>query len=114
MTNTYPVGNVVLCRFAFTTRALTNAELATFLAGGGLPAGIGVTPATVSFDYAIGQAAKTTLTGSQITTDATGAYHVNLNVTTAGQWRYRGYGVDGSANPVACTPDVSFMAVRTF
>jgi hypothetical protein len=110
MSNTYAVGNVVQCPFCFTNRALTPTELFTFLNGGGLPAGVGVDQTTVKFDYAINNGPTQTLSGASISHDATGAYHANVTVTEAGDWKYRGYSLDGSGNPVAATATQHFTA----
>lgn len=93
--NTYDYGNVVRVLFSFTTRALTDAEKATFLAGGGLPAGTGIDPAVVKFDYTAPGSSKATDTyPTNVIKDATGSYHRDLDttiVTGGGEWVYRGY-----------------------
>jgi hypothetical protein len=109
MANQYPVGNVVECRFCFTNRALTLGEDLAFLAGGGLPAGVGVDQTTVTFHYAVNNAATVTTTVSAH--DTTGAYHGMITVTEPGDYRYWGSSVDGSSNPVAATQSNHFMGV---
>lgn len=112
MTDEYPLGSVVICRFAITLRPLTDAEVDNFTAGLGLPSGVGSSPPVVLFDYyPPGVEIPETLTTSTtpaIFSDATGAYHVALPVSTIGIWDYRGYGQDGSGNPVAATFRKSF------
>ena len=115
-TNTYPVGAVAVCRFAFTLRQLTTLELARFLAGAGLPSGVGSSPNTVLFNYWAGGEVKTQLTTSTtppIVQDATGAYHVNLPITVPGPWYYQGIGQDGSGNPVGATRRYLFQATAS-
>lgn len=110
--NSYPSGSVVECRFAFTIAPLTAQQLTTFQAGLGLPSGQGTTPAAVLFDFTPPDGDTTTLTGNAITLDAVGAYHVTLPVINHGIWSYRGYGQDGSGNPVASTPTARFRVTR--
>lgn len=111
--NSYPSGSIVICRFAFTAQPLTPTQAAAFLAGQGLPSGQGVTPTAVLFDYTPPDGETVTLTGVQITVDAAGAYHVPLPVVNHGVWSYRGYGKDGSGNPVVSTATQSFRVTRS-
>lgn len=104
--NTWPLGSVVLCRFAITFQPLTDAQLATFIAGLGLPNGAGVDAPVPLFDFAQNGRWTLGLTSSStppVVRDATGAYHVALPATERGLWTYRGYGQDGSGNPLAST-----------
>ena len=113
--NVYPVGSQVICRFAFTSRALNPAELAAFIASSLLPSGIGIAPDLLYFDYEPPNGdAPTVLTGDSISTDHVGAYHAVLPITLSGLWHYRGRGTDSDGTPVACTPDQAIRAVRTF
>jgi hypothetical protein len=95
MPNAYDYGNIIRVRFGFPSRALTDAEKATFSSGGGLPVGVGVDPTTVKFDYTPPGAAKSTDTyPTNIVKDAVGEYHRDLDTTiatTGGDWIYRGY-----------------------
>lgn len=111
--NDYPSGSVVVCRFAFTLAPLTLSQLSAFIAGTGLPSGQGVTPTAVLFDFTPPDGETQTLTGAQITLDAVGAYHVDLSVVNHGVWSYRGYGQDGSGDPVASTPTLRFRVTRS-
>lgn len=111
--NSYPSGSVIICRFAFTYQPLTAAQLATFLAGNGLPSGQGVAPSAVLFDITPPDQETQTLTGGQIVVDGTGAYHAAVPVINHGIWSYRGYGQDGIGNPVVATPTNSFRVTRS-
>lgn len=95
--NDYPVGAVVQCPFYFASRALTAEEYATFLAGGGLPAGVGVDPVTVMFRYKLN---GVTVNVAPVK-DATGLYHAVIPVTQAGDYEWQGYGEDAGGNPFA-------------
>ena len=97
------VGTIETARFAFTTRAMTSTELATFVESGTLPAGIGTESgiSTVKAEYkAPGSEAVVV---SSPTKDATGAFHFSLHGTSAGEWLYRGLGYNGSSEVVAAT-----------
>ncbi len=109
--NQYPVGNQVECFFCFTNRALTPAEQATFLSGGGLPAGVGVAQTTVKFQYRINGGTAVLLTGGSVVNDATGAYHAIITVTEAGDYEYQGFSLDSGGNPVAATWPIHFTGV---
>ena len=83
-------------RFAFPNRALTDAEKATYVAGGNLPGAVGFDPAVVKFDHKAPDASSTTTltfpTG--IVKETTGQYYYDLDttpVTKDGDWFYRGY-----------------------
>lgn len=106
-----PVGNVVLCRFAFTVRTLEVAEIAAFLAGNGLPDGAGIDPDLVFFDYAPPRAAIVTLTGDSIDEDETGAWHVPLPVVTRGDWLFRARATNSDGTPFAETAVKHLTAV---
>ena len=84
-------------RYAATTRPLTEAEKATFIAGGGLPAGIGTEAgvSSVTFEY---QSAGSAWSTAAVVKDATGAYHsvVSPLVQGALQWRAKGLGPTGA------------------
>lgn len=112
--NTFAVGNIVICRFGFTLRELTETELTAFIAGQGLPPDIGVEPQMVLFDYEPPQLETVTLTSTELFHDGVGAWHAALNVTRPGAWRYRGRGESEAGEPFACTPDQMFQATRTF
>lgn len=92
MTDTFTTGNLVRCRGAFTTRALTAAELADFRTDGTLPAGVGTDPTTVSFDYRVsGGATSTDAYPANIVKQATGSYYRDLDTNTDGEWEFRFY-----------------------
>ena len=103
MSNQYPVGNQVELLFAFTTRALTPTEYATFISGGGLPAGVGQNQTTVKCNYSVNGGPWTTLSGAQVINDATGAYHSIITLSEQGDVRYYGFSLDAGNNPVAAT-----------
>ena len=114
----YPAGNVIVCRFPFVEEALTEAEQETFFAGGGLPStATPVDPTLVLFDWIDTTGTRRTVSGLsetvdsvQIVRDAAGEYHASVPVPdgTEGQYQYRGYGQDGSGNPVASSGWQSF------
>jgi hypothetical protein len=117
----YPKGNVIICRWPFVQQPLSESQLATFIAGGGLPATVTTTdPAVVLFDWIDSSGVKRTLTGVDnpvdgvtIIKDAPGQYHAAVPVpdsAAAGDWKYRGYGQDGSGNPIAASGWMSFEA----
>jgi hypothetical protein len=110
--NEYPVGNQVECLFAFTNRPLTEQERIAFLAGNGLPVGVGIDQTTVMMDYKLNDGTSTTLSGASIGQDATGAYHAVITLTAPGSWTYRGYSVDGGGNPVAATVTQVIEAIQ--
>jgi hypothetical protein len=110
--NEYPVGNQVECLFAFTTRPLTEQERNAFLAGSGLPAGVGIDQTTVMMDYKLNDGTPTTLSGASIIHDAAGAYHAVITLATRGSWKYHGYSVDGGGNPVAATEPNVMEAIQ--
>lgn len=101
--NRYPVGNQVVLRFYFGSRPLTTAEKAQYLAGNGLPAGVGQDQTTVKCDVTNPTGVTTTLSGGSIIHDATGAYHAIFTLALKGTHEYQGYSLDGSNNPVART-----------
>lgn len=110
---TVPVDSLIECLFCFTSRTLSAQETQTFLAGGGLPSGVGVDPATVLFDYQAPASSLITLTAASVppvVRDAAGAYHVELVVQTPGLWWFRGRGLDSSADPLAATFKQQFLA----
>lgn len=105
----YPVDNQIICRFAFTTRPLTIQEQADFEAGKGLPATVGFDPPVVKFDSRLSSNPVATLTGSNVTRDNVGEYHVILDITDGGSWVWRGYGQESDGTPVAATAAQSFF-----
>ena len=109
---TYPAGNVIVCRFVFGDRVLTDTEDDAFIDDGTLPGDLTtVEPTAVKFDYTVNGGAATTLTGASITPTTVGDqtyYEVELAEAAAARIRWRGYGVDGSSNPVVAS------AWRTF
>jgi hypothetical protein len=107
--NQYPLGAVVQCPFYFANRELTATETSTFLAGGGLPAGVGVDPASVLFHYKI-NGALPALTATT-TKDATGLYHAVITPTEAGDYEWQGYGQDGGGNAVAAMSPRHFLVL---
>lgn len=109
--NQWPVGNQVECLFCFTTRVLTEQEEDAFLAGQGLPQGVGVDQTAVFMDWKVNGGAVTTLSGGSVIHDGTGAYHGIITVAVAGTYEYRGYSKDGSSNAVAATPTGVFVGV---
>lgn len=106
-----PVGSQRLCRFAATNRALTKAEEATFLEAGTLPVGTGVDPAKRFFDYRTPDGTLTTKSESQVTKDATGAFHYVILVETEGPYHWRGYGKDSEGKAVFSTKKQSFRGI---
>lgn len=104
----YQAGNQVECLFAFTNRALSQQEQASFLEGNGLPVGAGVDQITVQMDYVINGGTIHTITGGSIIHDGTGEYHGVVTAVVAGTYTYRGYSLDGESNPVASTGKNSF------
>lgn len=104
--NTYPVGTVVETPFYFATRALTAEEIATFEAGGGLPAGVGSDPAIVLYHYRLNGNAPVSVSAVK---DATGLYHALITVAAPGNYKWQGYGQDNLGNPVAATAPGYFM-----
>ena len=96
--NQYPVGQVVKCPFYFASRELTNTEYATFVAGGGLPTGVGIDPVSVLFRYKLDNGPPTSTTPTK---DAVGLYHATITVSAPGDYEWQGYAQDGSANAVA-------------
>jgi len=96
-------GSSGVFRYCSTTRALTAEEKATFLAGGGLPAGVG-TEAGVSsevFEYQEPGAAWRTAT---VVKDGTGAYHSTVQLPVQGDWLWRAKGLGPSGEQVWATP----------
>lgn len=107
-----PVGSQRLCRFAATNRKLTNAEEEAFLETGVLPAGTGIDPATVLFDFRTPDGTLTTKTGTgQIVRDSAGAFHYVIRVEEAGQYHWRGYGKDSEGKAVFSTKKQSFRGM---
>lgn len=98
------VGNPVTFRFCFTNRVLTDAERTAFVATGVLPAGVGVDPTSVTFEYQAPGAAYVTLSGASIVKDGIGAYHTVLTVNKVGMWLWRGRGFDVALKETAATP----------
>lgn len=88
-------GNIIRVRFYFATRALTDSEKATFTGGGDLPAGVGVDPDTVKFDYKAPGAVLVTRTyPTAITKEKIGQYYTDIDTSTPlvdGKWFWRGY-----------------------
>lgn len=112
-TNTWPVGNVVICRFCFGNRNLTPAEIAAFVAGNGLPAGVGVDQPVVECELELPTGSGWTeqiLTGASVVHDALGEYHVLVTAANPGTYSYRGFSVDGGGNPLASSRKMSFTA----
>lgn len=115
----YPAGSVVICRWSFTEQPLSVAQLETFVAGGGLPSGVTTQdPALPLFDWIDPTGTKRTITGLgttvngvQIVLDTPGEYHAALPASLEGFWSYRGYGQDGSGNPVASSDKQTFVIV---
>lgn len=93
----FPVGAIAQCPFYFASRQLTAQEYATFIAGGGLPAGVGIDPTTVLFHYKL----NGVVTSVTPTRDAAGLYHANITVAAPGDYEWQGYGEDGGGNPFA-------------
>jgi hypothetical protein len=107
-----PVGSQRLCRFAATSRKLTNAEEETFLETGTLPAETGIDPATVLFDFRTPDGELKTKTGTgQIVRDSAGAFHTVIPVEEAGPYHWRGYGKDSEAKAVFSTKKQSFRGM---
>ena len=106
------VGTVETARFAFTTRAMTSTELATFIESGTLPAGIGTETgfSTVKAEYRA--PGSGTVVVPSPTKDATGAFHFSLHGTSAGEWLYRGLAYNAGGEVIAATEwiPVSFTA----
>jgi hypothetical protein len=110
----FPVGNETRLRFYFASRDLTEAELATFMAGGGLPAGIGKDPAgVISCVYTPAEGAEATAVATR---DGVGEYHlvVTPEANQRGQWWWRGQGLNAESKPQVTTRDFSFNATRAF
>lgn len=98
--NAYPTGNVINCRFAFVNRPLTAAERTAFLAGRGLPEGVGVPQDSVWFEWEReGEGYLNTLTGARVIEDAPGEYRVQITADREGSYKYRGFArrPDGTA-----------------
>jgi hypothetical protein len=110
--NTYAVGNQIECLFAFTDRPLTSVEQQAFLAGNGLPPGVGLDQITVKMDWKLNDGPTTTLADGQILHDAPGAYHAIITTAAAGSVEYRGYSLDGAGNPLASTPAYTFAVTE--
>lgn len=109
--NQYPVGNIVKCMFAFTNRAITPAETDAYLAGNGLPANTGIDQTIVQMDLIVNSGPLTTILNAAIVHDGLGMYHALVTASQPGIYRYRGYSLDGSNNPIASTAEQSFRAV---
>src|SRR5947209_1929673 len=109
--NIYPAGNIVLCRFCFTTRALTSSEQSAFLTTGSLPGGVGVDQFAVQCEYHIDNGPLITLSGPSVVRDAQGAYHVALTASTPGSYTYRGFSLDPAGYRVAETAEMRFVVV---
>jgi hypothetical protein len=112
-----PCGSRPTLRFAFPARELTEQELARFLAGEGLPNGVGVDPNIVFLEYQQPNDSKgKRKEGEEVVRDGSGEYHVVMPVgmDAAGVWQWRGRGEDEDGSPFACTPPQSFDAYRTF
>lgn len=90
-------------RFCSTTRPLTEAERATFLAGGSLPAGVGAEAGvtTVVFEY---QLPGGSWTAGAVVKDATGAYHSTVSPLAQGNLLWRAKGLSGAGAVVWATP----------
>jgi hypothetical protein len=114
MSNSYPVGSVIVARFAFVNRPLTPTETSAFLAGNGLPATVGLDPDDVFFEYKPPGLTLVELEGGEVINDGVGEYHAEFALTVEGVWRYRGRGTDALGAPVAATPDMNFLATRSF
>lgn len=83
----YEQGALVRVRNAFTTRALTASELATFKSDGTLPA-VGVAPSSVTFKWQAPDGTETTPSVSEGA--SVGSYYVDINTTSqAGSYRYQ-------------------------
>lgn len=90
-------------RYCSTTRVLTAEEKATFLAGGGLPAGVGTETgvSSVVFEY---QEPGAPWQPGTVVKDATGAYHSNVPLVVQGDWLWRAKGLGASGAQVWATP----------
>ncbi len=96
------IGTKVTARVAFTKRELTAAELATYVAGGGLPVGVGVDQFTAKAETEPpGDAATTTVS---LAHDGTGEYSFTLTLDAFGIYRWRGVGKDNTGKQTAATP----------
>lgn len=96
------LGAVETFRFSLTTRSLTAAELATFVAGGGLPAGVGEDAAVAKVEYQGPTDAEPTVS-TVVVHDSTGAYHSSLALNEEGVWRWRGLLYGGGGEPLSAT-----------
>ncbi len=103
MSTSVVLGNSVTFRWCFTTRALTEVEREAFVAGKGLPAGIGHDPTKVKFEQTP-EGGATTSTEAGVVKDAVGAYHYVLTPSTEGTLRWRGLGLNGASEIVEATP----------
>jgi hypothetical protein len=111
----FPVGSQVTYRFYFATRPLNATEEERFIAGFGLPSGVGFDPTTVFADVQQpGETAPKTRAGAEVVKDAVGAYHTIILVAADGLYYCRGRGQNSLGEPVAATPDHAFSGTRTF
>jgi hypothetical protein len=112
---TYPLGTLVVCRFAFAARELSSGELQTFRAAtGSLPNGAGIDPAKVLFDFKPPGAPRKTWAGVLVGRIAPGEYVAGVLGDVAGLWSYRGRGEDTQGTPLVATPDAAFRIARSF
>lgn len=106
-----PIGSQRLCRFAATSRKLTNTEEETFLETGVLPEGIGVDPAKRYFDYRTPDGTLTTKTESQVSREAKGSFFYIIPVEEPSVYNWRGYGKDSEGKPMFSTKKQSFRGM---
>lgn len=97
------VGSSETVRFFNASRVLTVAEEAAFMAGGGLPAGVGVDASSVAAEYQSPVALEPTRTSSVVRA-AAGEYHFAIVGTVAGAWNVRGLPLDAGGVPLGLTP----------
>lgn len=97
------VGASETLRFSVTNRDLTAAELAAYVAGHGLPAGVGEDASTLKLEYQGPLDAAPTLS-TAVVRDAVGEYHSLLVGTVEGVWRWRGLAFGPLGESVAVTP----------
>lgn len=88
------VGGSATLRFCYTTRALTEAERATFVGGGGLPGGVGTEAGLSSVTLEYRQPGGGWTAGT-VVKDAMGAWHSTVTpLTAAGELEWRAKGLE--------------------